>query len=250
MDSRRTIAFVVAHPDDVAFSFGGTAWLLHEQYKIHVLCASKGERGYTWKGQGMTPPSMEVGAQRAGEEAEACKLLGAELTFLGQMDGEIFAGAEVCRKVAGMLEAIKPAAVFTHGPLEKPDHSATYGIALHSLQLANLFWTTELYMVAEYGADYHPRMPDVCVNISAVIEQKRELIRCHRHHIKSEQDVDVWVESNRMLGRYALCDWAEGYHSSMPMIGVRWKRRAGSILMDLQPGGPAPASTRGASPTA
>ena len=63
MDSRRSIAFVVAHPDDVAFSFGGTAWLLHEQYKLHVLCASKGERGYAWKGQGMAPPSAEVAAQ-------------------------------------------------------------------------------------------------------------------------------------------------------------------------------------------
>lgn len=235
-DARPSVVFVVGHPDDVAFFFGGTAWLLKEKYDLHVLCASRGERGYAYTGPGLTPPSEEVARIRSGEEAEACRLLnGAKLTFLGQMDGEIFAGREVCEQVASTLASLKPAAVLTHHPLEKKDHSATFGIALQALQMANLFWTTELYMTVNYGSTYNARTVDVCVDISAVVERKRELIRCHRHHIKSEADVEQWIEPNRMLGRMAICDYAEGYTSALPLVNQRWKRKAGSVLLDLGP---------------
>jgi LmbE family N-acetylglucosaminyl deacetylase len=233
------VALVVGHPDDVAFFFGGTAWLLKDRYNLHVLCASRGERGYDYSGPGLAPPSEDVARIRSGEEAEACRLLGAELTFLGQMDGEIYAGREACEKVAGILSSLKPAAVFTHHPLEKKDHSATFGIALQALQLANLFWNTELYMTVNYGSTYNAKTIDVCVDISSVIERKRDLIRCHKHHIKSETDVEQWVEPNRMLGRMAICDYAEGYTSALPVVNQRWKRKAGSILLDL----PSPTGT-------
>ena len=129
-DTRPNIVFVVGHPDDVAFFFGGTASLLKDRFNLHVLCASRGERGYDWTGEGMAPPSAEVAQARSAEEAESCRLLDAQLTFLGQLDGEIFAGREVCHAVAGMLADLKPVALFTHHPLEKQDHSATFGIAL------------------------------------------------------------------------------------------------------------------------
>ncbi len=235
MDSRETIAFVVAHPDDVAFSFGGTASLLRDQYDLHVFCASRGERGYEWKGAGLPPPSPQIAEMRTKEEERSCAILGAKLTFLNQPDGEIFAGEQVCRSLAGLLAALRPAALFTHNPIDKPDHAATYGIALHALQLAGLFWTTELYMVNDPETAYNPGAPDVFVNISAVIEKKRELIRCHHHNIKSEKDVDVVLERNHIVGRLSRCDWAEAYASSLPLIAIRWNRRAGSILMDLQP---------------
>jgi hypothetical protein len=64
-------------------------WLLKDRYRLHVFCASKGERGYA-DPQGRTglakPPSEALAATRAAEEAEACRLLGAELCFLGQAD--------------------------------------------------------------------------------------------------------------------------------------------------------------------
>jgi LmbE family N-acetylglucosaminyl deacetylase len=232
-NARPNVVFVVGHPDDVALSFGGTAWLLKDLYKLHVLCASKGERGYHYDGAGLAPPSQEVGATREREEQQSCAMLGAELTFLGQTDGEIFAGCEVCQTVAAMLTALKPAAVFTHCPFEKPDHAAVYGIATHSLHLAKLFWTTEIYMPVGTGSEFNNAKPDVYVNISSVIEQKRALIRCHKRHSKTEAEVEEWIAPNRHLGRLAWCDYAEAFASALPMVAERWKREAGSILMRL-----------------
>lgn len=234
-DPRPNIAFIVSHPDDVAFSFGGTAWLLKDRYRLHVFCATQGDKGYRWEGAGPTPPSPEVAATRAQEEANCCAVLGAKLTFLGLMDGEIFAGREVCRQVAAMLDAIQPVAVFTHGPLEKVDHAASYGIATQALSIANLFWTTELYMVLEPGLTRNAKFADVYVNISPVVEEKRRLIRCHRSHLKGgEADVEKLLETNRALGRMALTDYAESYMTGLALIGQRWNRKAGCILMDLQ----------------
>jgi LmbE family N-acetylglucosaminyl deacetylase len=94
--SKPSIVFVVAHPDDLAIIMGGTALLLKDRYQLHVLCASKGERGYPWKGVGrLKPINPEIATIRAKEEKAACAMLGANLTFLGQIDGEIFAGREV-----------------------------------------------------------------------------------------------------------------------------------------------------------
>ena len=48
--SDESVVFVVAHPDDVAFFMGGAALLLKDRCKLHVICATRGERGYPWKG--------------------------------------------------------------------------------------------------------------------------------------------------------------------------------------------------------
>ena len=42
MDS---ILFIVAHPDDLAFGMGGTALLMKDKFKLHIFCATRGERG-------------------------------------------------------------------------------------------------------------------------------------------------------------------------------------------------------------
>jgi LmbE family N-acetylglucosaminyl deacetylase len=120
-----SIVFIVAHPDDVARSFGGTALLLMERYQLHVICASRGERGYyTWTGDGPAPPSNSLAAVREIEERTACDDLNATLTFLNLIDGEIFAGQQVVRQVSELIMKLQPVAAFTHGPLTKSDHAA------------------------------------------------------------------------------------------------------------------------------
>lgn len=82
------IVFVVAHPDDVAYGMGGTATLLKDKYHLHVVCATRGDRGK--KGTSMA----ETSALREKEEIAACKQLGAELTFLNLIDREVFENGE------------------------------------------------------------------------------------------------------------------------------------------------------------
>jgi len=230
-NTRPAIAFIVAHPDDVALSMGGTALLLKDKYKLHVICASKGERGYKWEGKGLPPPIPEVAAEREKNELAACAMIGAELSFLGEMDGEIFASRSACENVGGILTRIRPVAVFTHWPLEKTDHAATWGIVYRALELASLFWTTELYMSAMAGDDRRGPNPDIYVNISAVFQQKMEMCRCHKRH--GDHFVNYLTQYNGILGKQVWCDYAEAYATGLPLMSTRWNRKAGSILLDL-----------------
>jgi LmbE family N-acetylglucosaminyl deacetylase len=235
MKTSNSVVFVVAHPDDVAFSFGGTAWMLKEKHQLHVLCASQGERGYhsEWKGPGLKPPSAETAARRAQEEQSACDLLGAELTFLGQMDGEISPHREVCEKVREVLSALQPRAVFTHGPFDKPDHSATFGITYLALHATGRFWETELYTEEAYNLT----RVSVFVNITDAIEGKKQQIRCHRSHMRrsEEEEIDAILERNRVLGGMSVCPYAEGFLTPFPITNSRWGRPAesGRILLEL-----------------
>lgn len=69
-----TLMAVFAHPDDEAFSVGGTlAHYAQKGVKVVLVCATRGEAGK------ITDPSMTVtdlGAQREGELRAACEALG------------------------------------------------------------------------------------------------------------------------------------------------------------------------------
>jgi LmbE family N-acetylglucosaminyl deacetylase len=233
-EPKQSVAFVVAHPDDVAHIMGGTALLLKDRYKLHVICASRGERGYHWTGSGPVPPSAELAAVREKEERAACDILDASLTFLGLLDGEIYAGRQVVGRVADMLREIRPIALFTLGPQEKPDHAAAYLIALQALHLAKLFWEVELYMPLFNNETRQGRYADLYVNITSVIEQKRAMIACHRSQDKDAEAVEHMLSRNVLLGKLAWCDYAEAYMTGLPLMARRWNRKAGSILMGLE----------------
>jgi LmbE family N-acetylglucosaminyl deacetylase len=233
--SLRHVVFIVAHPDDVAFYMGGTAILLKDHYRLHVICASRGERGYAWDGPGRIPPNPELACVREQEEREACAILGASIEFLGVIDGDVYAERPVVEAVAKTLEALRPIAVLTHGPQEKPDHAGAFLIALQALQKAGIFWDTELYMIVQYGTTTHGRYADMYVNISEVIEQKRLLVACHRSHHTEPNSVEHWIEPNAVFGRLAWCHYAEAFLTAHPPMARRSGRKVGSILMELEP---------------
>ena len=89
---KKNIVFIIAHPDDLSHSMGGTAFLLKKEFDLHVFCLTKGEYGI----KGKTP--AEAGAIREKEEAAACDILEAKLTFLGQIDAHTYADKEICEK--------------------------------------------------------------------------------------------------------------------------------------------------------
>lgn len=229
-----TIVCVVAHPDDLAHGMGGTAWLLKDRYKLHVICASRGERGYAWTGKGLPPPNVELAERRTQEEQSVCNMLGASLTFLGLLDSEIYAERPAVERVAGLLRDLRPTALFTLGPQEKPDHAAAYLIALQALYLAERFWETEMYMMLRHSETRQGRYADLYVNISGVIADKRRMVECHRSQNPTPQHVDAVMERNILLGKLAWCDHAEAFMTGLPLMARRWNRKAGSILLDLE----------------
>jgi LmbE family N-acetylglucosaminyl deacetylase len=220
MDS---IVFVVAHPDDVAYGMGGSALLLKNKYKLHVVCATRGERGL--EGSCMA----ETAAIREKEEANACKLLNAELTFLDLIDREVFADKANSEKLGRIIECIDPVAVFTIWPVDShPDHSAISEMTGKALFLTGK--KPELYFCEEQGG-FQTRhfVPDIHVDISDVMDEKLEVIRCH----KCQNSNDTLAQNNlvqfKRRGRECGCGYAEGFKSFLPLTSNRK-----SILLDLK----------------
>lgn len=228
------ILFIVAHPDDVARSFGGTAALLAERHRLHVVCASQGERGYAWSGTGIRPPDHSLGARRAAEERAACDLLGSSLEFLGLIDGEICATREAIARCTALIARLQPAMVFTHAAVTKADHAATAMIAFQALHAAGRFWETELYRAVWGGENLDGRGGEIYVNITRVAERKRQLVRCHASQNPTAEHVERVMLRNRDLGRLAWCDLAEAFTCSLPPMARRWQRSARPLLLDLE----------------
>jgi LmbE family N-acetylglucosaminyl deacetylase len=225
-----SLLFVVAHPDDVANTMAGTALRLAPTHTLHVVCASRGERGYAWRGAGPVPPDAELAAIRESEERAACAALGAGIEFLGLVDGEIHAERRAVGRVAELLAALRPRALFTHAASEKPDHAAVHCLAYQALHAAGRARDTELLMPVWGGGTMHPGHVDALVDIGAVIERKRALIRLHRTQHPDEAAVESRLTRNRDLGRWAGCAFAEGWCLGSPPPG-----RGSEVLRGLAP---------------
>jgi LmbE family N-acetylglucosaminyl deacetylase len=222
--ARKAAVYICAHQDDI-YSTSGTLMLLRKKgYEIHDWCMTLGQKG------GKLPNLVEV---RKKEEAAACEIIGAKLRFFDQMDGELYAGRELCETVADGLKEVDPEVVITMWPFEKPDHAAAYGIAHKAMYLANLRWTSEFYMVAADGPQYKTE-PDLYVNVTPVIEECRKVAKCYPSQWGGR--TDEWdCGDKKAYGRRSWVDYAEAFNVSLPMVNKRWDRKAevGRVLLDL-----------------
>jgi LmbE family N-acetylglucosaminyl deacetylase len=129
MDSLKLLA-VFAHPDDESMGMGGTlAKYAAEAVETHLICASRGERG--WFGPEEQNPGLEKLGQLRTKELEACvKELGmTSLSFLNYIDGDVDQADhnEAIGKIVTHIRRIKPQVVVTFPPdgnYGHPDHIA------------------------------------------------------------------------------------------------------------------------------
>ena len=200
----RSILFVVAHPDDVAGGMGGTALLLKDKYDLHVICATKGERG-------LIGTSLEETASiREKEEIEECRMLSAKLHFLGRIDRELFADRETSMMVADIINATDPIAIFTIWPVDShPDHSAVSEIARKGIFLSGK--NPELIFSEESTYQTMHFKPDFYVDITKVIDRKMELIRCHACQNVEDKIAQDFLGKSVMHGKESGYRHAEGF---------------------------------------
>ncbi len=129
MESLKLLA-VFAHPDDESMGMGGTlAKYSAEGVDTHLVCASRGERG--WFGPEDKHPGFEIlGQTRSAELQNAVNALGMKsLSFLGYIDGDVDKAdhAEAIRRIASHIRRIRPQVVVTFPPdgnYGHPDHIA------------------------------------------------------------------------------------------------------------------------------
>lgn len=121
---------VFAHPDDESMGMGGTlAKYSAEGVETHLICASRGERG--WAGEPQHNPGLKrLGEIRTKELENAVNILGMKsLSFLDYIDGDVDQAnhIEAVRKIVTHIRKIKPQVVITFPPdgnYGHPDHIA------------------------------------------------------------------------------------------------------------------------------
>jgi LmbE family N-acetylglucosaminyl deacetylase len=204
----KPVVFIVPHPDDVAFGMGGIALLLNKQYKLHILCATKGERGCG----GRNIPMEKIAAMREKEELSAAELINADVTFLGKIDQEVFADRETCEEVAKYLKKINPVAVFTIWPSDThTDHTAVSEIARKAIRFSEL--SPELCYCEESTIVGQTTQfsPDIYVDISEVIDDKLRVLRCHKSQNSEDHLAQNMLKQCKFRGGEAGVTYAEGF---------------------------------------
>ncbi len=199
---------IAAHPDDVEICCAATMALLtkagHEVVLAHMTYGDKGGRG----------DSGMLARTRHAEAVEAAQLIGAQVVGRICGDLELYLSQEHEKALVDLLDQVAPDLVFTHRPDDyHPDHRITGQLALSATATAKP-GTAVWFMDTIGGVDFTPTH---FVDVGTAIEQKMDMIRCHRSQMSwmsqaRHTDMPYMIEWNaRWRGLQAGVTYAEGF---------------------------------------
>ncbi len=219
------ILAIVAHPDDVELSFGGTL-LAHQKmgYKTGILDLTKGELG--------TRGTPEIRANEAAAAAEILKLSVRE--NLGLADGFFENNKENQLKIAEQIRRFQPRIVITNSIYDRhPDHTRGAALVETACFIAGLKAVATKWEGQDQIA-YRPEKlyfsiqsiahePDILIDISEVIEERREAINAFKSqfydpnssepetYISSKGFMSMLESRTREWGQRIGVAYAEGF---------------------------------------
>jgi len=196
---KKTIAVIVAHPDDEAFFMSGTiAKYAKQGHDIYLLCATKGEEGEQHKNEDV----RQVHEIREEELLESAKTLGVkQVFFLGFRDGTLSNSLyhKLADSIVEILEKIKPEIMITIEPRGISGHIDHITISMVSTyvfekltfvkkimyfcftdEVRNSFHSYYIYFPPGYKKGEINHIEDV----SGVWEQKMKAIQSHKSQLK------------------------------------------------------------------
>ncbi len=191
--------WVVAHPDDLEFSSGGTvSKLAKEGKRVILIQVTSGDRGT--QDRSHTPEFLA--STREAEEQEAAKRLGiAEIVFLREPDGSVVPDLSLREKITRMIRTHRPDVIVTHDPFRPyalhPDHRAV-GMAAHDAVYPtsrdHLYYPDHLasglepHKTAEiwyFGSD----SPDIHIDITDTFDDKINALRAHQTQVGEAKEL-------------------------------------------------------------
>lgn len=224
------ILIVEAHPGDWEDGIGGTIWLLKDKYKIHIVCASRGEMG-----GGVSEPSVEAGKIRTDEAKRAASMIDADLYFLGQTDMSVYADKYACDSLSRIIAKVKPVIVFTMWGIDVPDHSASFEMTIKSMWQTGYIHSSEVYFFeSDPGDQTNGFDPNIYVDIIKVMDQKLAMLRCHVSENPGNILDQVTLGKAVFHGYVARCQYAEGFKSYYPVVNSRWGNQSKNTLLNLK----------------
>lgn len=225
------ILHIHAHPDDAEMFGAGTLALLASQgHHITIVTMTPGDCGSHQYG------SEEIARIRRAEAAAAAKLIGAEYFCAEFRDLAIFADDASRRRVTAILRQTRPDIIITAPPADYHcDHEATSLLVRDACFAA----PCENYDVSAYGdarpipaiphlyftdpaegtdRECRPSVPHFVVDISSVIDTKREMLACHdsqRQWLKEHHGMDDYIKTmeewSAKVGSYTKFAYGEGF---------------------------------------
>lgn len=197
------ILAIVAHPDDVELSFGGTL-LTHQKmgFKVGVLDLTKGELG--------TRGTPEIRAKEAEEAGKILKLSVRE--NLGIADGFFENNKENQLKVAAQIRRFQPKIVITNAIYDRhPDHGRGAELVetacfVSGLKAVETKWeekTQQAYRPEKlyFSIQSTAHEPDLLVDISEVIEERRAAIQAFKSQFfdPSSSEPETFISSQGFM---------------------------------------------------
>lgn len=234
-----TALAVLAHPDDAEFLCAGTLIRLAREHgwAVHIASMTPGDCGSAEHGP------EEIARLRRAEGAAAAAAVGAAYHCLEERDLRVYYGDAALDKVVRLLNAVRPAVVFTHSPddyhLDHEQTSKVVRAATFAAPIPNFLHTwpgaaephpplghiPHLYYcdpVEGTDAFGRPIVPSFRVDITAVIDAKDRMLACHetqrawlRHHHGVDNLVASMREWGATQGKGGGVAFAEGFRQHL-----------------------------------
>ena len=212
---RKRAFAVVAHPDDIEFLMAGTLILLKRAgYKIHTMTIANGSCG------SMVHSAEMIAHIRREESAAAAAVVGAVYHESLVGDNEIFYVKELLAKVGAVMREVAPEILLVHSPNDyMEDHQNAARLAVTAAfcrGMPNFSTDPPREPVDQDVTVYHAQphgnrnslrqlvWPEIAVDTSSVLEQKRSMLACHRSQkawLDQTQGMDSYLEAMEELGR-------------------------------------------------
>jgi N-acetylglucosamine malate deacetylase 1 len=221
-------AMVIApHPDDAETQMGGTLAKLSDQgQRILLVDLTVGE-----------PTEFAEMGERAGQAAEAARILGVERICLGLQDRLLTDTTQLRIEVACLIRQHRPRWVYGIGDAcVHPDHATAVGLTRAAVFLARLGqWEhvpgaerladQELWAVDRLFFPHCKMEPPwtefaFAVDVSAVYDRKRAALAAYRSIFRAENDrlLTLYEAEDQYFGRMLGVSYAEIFRSAAPLL--------------------------------
>ena len=226
---------VAAHPDDIEFMMAGTLILLKQAgYEIHVMTVGNGSCGSEQH------DAATIATIRRQECIDAAGQIGAVYHESLCPDLEIFYNKELLQRLASVMRDVAPTILLTHPPQDyMEDHMNTCRLALSAAfarGMPNFPVVPSRPPITTPVTVYHalpyslrdplnrPVYPELYVDISAVIGEKRRMLAQHRSQkdwLDASQGIDSYLSHmetmSQEVGRMSEhFEFAEGWIRHLP----------------------------------
>jgi LmbE family N-acetylglucosaminyl deacetylase len=186
------IVCVGAHPDDPESGCGGVlARYASSGHAVTIVYLTRGERGISGK-------SLDEAAKiRTAESEAACKIIGANAVFFGQIDGATEVTRVHVNAMSQLLTAQKPDVIFAHWPVDTHmDHQVASVLAIRAwmgLKDCSLY-----FFEVNSGSQTEGFLPNTYVDVSSVVEKKKAALFAH----VSQDGQAIWREHHEIMTQW------------------------------------------------